>query len=87
LPLRSTTVVETCRASASGSGPSEATQAAKPPIAPKTNTATESAAIVRQRLPRASWPGLSRPSTTLAGTPSAMDARDKPGHEGTGVVG
>src|SRR5215831_13857498 len=29
----------------------------------------------------ASWPGLSRPSTSLPPTPKDVDARDKPGHD------
>src|ERR1700738_5425575 len=76
LPLRSTIVVETCRACASGNGPSETTHAPIARMERKTIANAAAASRTTRRFLTPSWPGLSRPSTSLPLTPKGADGRD-----------
>src|SRR5260370_42603948 len=69
-------VVEICRACASGSGPSDTTQAAKAPEKDKIAIAAAAANRMARRLLTPSWPGLSRPSTFSSQARIDVDARD-----------
>src|SRR5260370_41513909 len=74
-------VVETCRACASGNGPSETTHQPKATMARPMVARTIPAMRRLRRLTTPSWPGLSRPSTSSSFRETDVDARDQPGHD------